>query len=262
MSTSSCSYCKSSKVRGCQNGLIPLGADGQPVKKYWERVKTQHCPNLLESLSIVTLNAGRDDYAQRFPIPALFAKAGLDITAPIVASDNQLQSGYRAVLNYKAHLLAGREPTGASLAIFGRLGVGKSHLAAALCNELRASPIGWRVIFLSEFYLLKELRDSFRYEQNDMEQSDLVNDCIETQLLVVDDAGKARPTGWVCETLFGIFDGRYRMQRPTVITSNLTSQELAAQSEQWQAIVSRWLDNSCGRVVTLSGANLRQRRAA
>ena len=48
------------------------------------------------------------------------------------------------------------------------------------------------------------------------------------RLLVVDDAGKARPQPWVLARLWRLLDGRYSEGRPTVVTSQLDRRALVA----------------------------------
>ena len=45
-------------------------------------------------------------------------------------------------------------------------------------------------------------------------------------LLILDDFGMERRTDYAREQIFGIIDGRYLAKKPTIITTNLSLQEL------------------------------------
>src|SRR5262245_36510849 len=146
-----CSKCKMPPIDGCREGLIPRNRDGTICEKYFHRDHSESCPNLLIACGIYSRAGKRDEYAERYPFHQLFSGAKLDVNSPIVMSDRQLQKAYRAAISYKTHLLKGEKPKGLSFSIFGQYGRGKTYLAAALANEMRAA--GWRVIFKTEMEL-------------------------------------------------------------------------------------------------------------
>ena len=48
-----------------------------------------------------------------------------------------------------------------------------------------------------------------------------------TELLILDDVGSARATGWITEQLLHLLEQRYDYQRPTIITTNMSLQGFA-----------------------------------
>lgn len=50
----------------------------------------------------------------------------------------------------------------------------------------------------------------------------------EVDLLLFDDLGAGQVTDWAADTLYRLFDVRWSEQRPTIVTSNLTAQEMRA----------------------------------
>jgi DNA replication protein DnaC len=74
-------------------------------------------------------------------------------------------------------------------------------------------------------------------------------------LLHIDDLGAEHRTEWVLEQLYTIINSRYEDERSTVVTSNLTPEELAEQIGE--RIVSR-LEGMCGEPLPFWGADARR----
>lgn len=103
----------------------------------------------------------------------------------------------------------------------GSYGTGKTHLLAALCNELRnrTKPIGSR--FAAAPSLFHAIQD---YMKSDYDEpyTDLIRKAINTPLLVLDDIDKAKYSEFREEIYFDIIDGRTKNGKPTAISSNRT----------------------------------------
>jgi DNA replication protein DnaC len=115
---------------------------------------------------------------------------------------------------------------GESLLIWGPPGNGKTHIAAAITNELYKR--GYIVVFQSVPELLEKIRGTFNRESRDSE-NDIMKALLACDLLVLDDIGAEKLTDWVQEIMFRIIDGRYRKKLPILYTSNLQPKELANQ---------------------------------
>jgi DNA replication protein DnaC len=111
--------------------------------------------------------------------------------------------------------------TGEGLVLAGPVGSGKTHLAAAIANELLDR--GVAVVFCPVPDMLADLRAAMRDERD---PEDVMDELRDADLLVLDDLGAERVTDWVREQLFRLVNYRYEQMLPIVATSNLTPQEL------------------------------------
>jgi DNA replication protein DnaC len=109
------------------------------------------------------------------------------------------------------------------LILRGGYGCGKTHLAAAIANARVA--LGHVAVFVNVPDLLDYLRASFSpaAETGYEERFDLVRNC---ELLILDDLGTESSTPWAQEKLYQIFNARYALRLPTVITTNHELEEI------------------------------------
>lgn len=106
-----------------------------------------------------------------------------------------------------------------SLAILGEAGTGKTWTACAIARALLVedfTPV--TLITVSE--MLAELRPAVGGLDVDMAQFALA------PVLILDDLGMERPTDWVEEQLYRLAHDRSHNGRPTIVTSNLTGQQI------------------------------------
>lgn len=136
---------------------------------------------------------------------------------------NGSETAYKVAVKYVKTF---KEWNGESLMLWGEPGNGKTHLAAAIVNEL--SKKGYIVVFQSVPELLQRIRSTFNGENKENE-TQIMRALLECDLLILDDIGAEKTTEWVEEKLFNIIDGRYRKELPTLYTSNLEPKELKNQ---------------------------------
>ncbi len=113
-------------------------------------------------------------------------------------------------------------PTG-WLFLAGPPGCGKTHLAAAIANARLAA--GEPVVFVVVPDLLDHLRSTFA-PASPVRYDEMFESIRETPLLVLDDLGTQSSTPWAQEKLFQLLNYRYNSQLPTVVTTNLRTDEL------------------------------------
>ena len=110
------------------------------------------------------------------------------------------------------------------LVFTGDNGVGKTHLAAAIANHCRAKGIE------TLFVVVPDLLDHLRYTfgpQSDVSYDELFEGVRTVPLLVLDDLGAHATTSWAQEKLYQIINYRYNAQLATVVTMNISLDELA-----------------------------------
>ncbi|MDR3587000.1 MAG: ATP-binding protein [Desulfosporosinus sp.] len=114
-----------------------------------------------------------------------------------------------------------RNPHGLGILFTGPVGSGKTYLAASIANELIEAQL--QVLFLVVPDLLDELRATYKSEVNEM---DLLDTARTIPILILDDLGAHNYTEWTRNRLYSIINYRMNELLPTVITSNLSLDEM------------------------------------
>jgi len=138
-----------------------------------------------------------------------------------------LEQAYRLALDFA------KSPDG-WLVFQGVTGCGKTHLAAAIANyRLKAGqPVKFEVVpdFLDHLRFTFSPESTVTYDQ-------LFEEVKNAPLLILDDFGEQSTTPWAQEKLYQIINYRYNARLATVITTRLTTDEMAG------PIVSRFFDH-------------------
>ncbi len=129
-----------------------------------------------------------------------------------------IQNAYRQAMKFA------QEPRD-WLVIAGGTGRGKTRLAAAIGNYCREA--GTPVMFVVVPDLLDRLRSSYN-PQNPKAFDEIFEQVRNAPLLLLDDLGSQSGTAWADEKLFQLINHRYNASLPTVITTNLTVNNIDA----------------------------------
>jgi DNA replication protein DnaC len=154
----------------------------------------------------------------------------------------------------------------------GGPGTGKTHLAVAIFRYLateghidngkdwfwykdNAHRIGdFTGLFMPVPDLLAEIRSTYNDPKKDEQR--LIERIASVDYLILDDLGAEKSTEWSISTLYLIIDKRYRAMNPTIVTTNLTIDEIGQGLSR--RIASRL---ASGKVITIKAPDYRMKRA-
>lgn len=104
------------------------------------------------------------------------------------------------------------------LLFMGSCGVGKTHLAVSILQELVLKK-DVSCIFYDFRDLIREIQSTFTPDSA-LSESDVLAPVFQAEVLVLDELGAKRTSAWVEETIFYIINYRYNKKRVTIFTTN------------------------------------------
>lgn len=164
-----------------------------------------------------------------------------------------------------------KDPKDRGFALIGAPGVGKTHLAVAALREVARlwgaqrleergvelyrdpkTMVEQNMRFINVPIFMDKLRESIRLSES--RAQDLWEFSLErASVVVLDDFGKEKATDWVTERLYVLIESRYQHMKSTIVTSNLTLDQL--DDLGYGASVSRLQET--GRVVRIDAKDQR-----
>lgn len=174
-------------------------------------------------------------------------------------------------IDYRQHLQAGGEAYRSMILCSpGTQGVGKTHLVNAVCHaiidrwngEVGTCPVK----ILSEAQLYHRIEET--YSDNTpgaLKEADIIKQLSWVPLLVIDDVGTETRTkkDFSNRILFAIVNGRYENNRPVVMTTNLSTEELSrylSDNDGRVRIMDRLLEMANGSIFVIRGPSHRGHR--
>ncbi len=144
------------------------------------------------------------------------------------------------------------------LLISGDYGVGKTHLAVAVAHRLIET--GHAVSYFTSVAFLDALRASFGDPEH---PASTVRNLVlsPARVAILDDYGAEYETGWAVKELEGILAARYAGRRRTVVTTNLTIEEIGQRpAADLGRLASRLSDAREVAYVRVQGEDFRRKR--
>lgn len=138
----------------------------------------------------------------------------------------------KLIINLKTYVRR-FQPSTKGICFYGLAGRGKTHYALCLGKEIKDK--GYSVLAIKSIDLLNRLRKC--YSSKDINQELQVMKVLKyVDLLIIDDIGIEKPTGWVREKLYEVIDYRHG-KGTSIFTTNLGGEDLSL--ELGQALASR-----------------------
>lgn len=112
----------------------------------------------------------------------------------------------------------------AGLYLYGNVGTGKTYGVSCLANKLMEK--GKTVLIMNLGLYLVKIKSEFKVGVSGDIESEILNFIKECDLLIIDDLGVEKNSEFVLEKVFNLIDTRYRTNKPMIITSNLSLDDM------------------------------------
>ncbi|MCY4119634.1 MAG: ATP-binding protein [Acidobacteria bacterium] len=145
-------------------------------------------------------------------IPVRYARCAFDDFT--VYPNEDLERAFRRAREFAARFPVRQN----SLLLAGPSGIGKTHLAAAILNEVADKGIGG--LYCETSALLTELRGTYDKDSG-TQDTDILRRLTNADLLVIDDLGSEQLTRWAQNMLHAVLNARYNQDLATICTTRL-----------------------------------------
>ena len=136
--------------------------------------------------------------------------------------------------------------------LWGSVGTGKSYLAGCIANALMEKEISVKMTNFA--IILGDLAATFEG------RNEYISKLCRYPLLILDDFGMERGTEYGLEQVYNVIDSRYRSEKPLIVTTNLSLDELNNPPDTAHKRIYDRVTEMCT-PVCCSGVNFRREKA-
>jgi len=136
--------------------------------------------------------------------------------------------------------------------LWGSVGTGKSYLAGCIANALMEQEISVKMTNFAA--VLNDLAATFEG------RNEYISKLCRYPLLILDDFGMERGTEYGLEQVYNVIDSRYRSEKPLIVTTNLSLDELNNPLDTAHKRIYDRVTEMCT-PVCCSGVNFRREKA-
>ena len=155
-------------------------------------------------------------------------------------SDAETTKKYREIMTkiyrYCKKYADNFSPDSDNILMFGRTGLGKTHLSLAIANEVLQK--GYNVLYDSSLNYLHQIEKE--YFGKDQSGNDTLSVLMSSELLILDDFGTEFDKSFYVSTIYNIINTRLNRGLPTIISTNLNYEEM----------LERYGERICSRLFT------------
>ena len=138
------------------------------------------------------------------------------------------------------------------LLLWGKVGTGKSYFAGCIANALMEQEISVKMTNFAA--VLNDLAATFEG------RNEYISKLCRYPLLILDDFGMERGTEYGLEQVYNVIDSRYRSEKPLIVTTNLSLDELNNPPDTAHKRIYDRVTEMCT-PVCCSGVNFRREKA-
>lgn len=201
------------EIMGHYRGICPECA------KEAEQTKLEEDRKAIKAESDARLNKLRNERVEASGLPARFAWKTFADYIPTTPDQEHALAVISGYAKNSEKLNRGR-----SMIITGTVGVGKTHLAAAIINEIIQTTNSINAIYITFSDMIRDIRSAWR--DRGVDEKSIINKYASVEMLIIDEIGAQFGSESEMVQMFEVMNKRYGEMLPTVLISNLPIEEL------------------------------------
>ncbi len=136
--------------------------------------------------------------------------------------------------------------------LYGSKGTGKSFYASCLVNAMEEKRKSSAIV--STASIMSTMQSSW-------DKQEIIDALCKLQLLALDDLGAERDTSYSAELMYSVIDARYRSRKPTVVTTNISLEDMKTETDLWRSRIYDRIIEMCPITILMAGESRRGKLA-